>query len=164
MFLSEVYEVLDVIFKNIGTGTTDDNTNWYSLNSRVTTSLDGTGKALSNSSGANGYYYAVPIGTTPSSSSDSIFNTDFRVEFDLISYSGTAYLRCNNFYRAFSTLNLTGGEHICYEIKNGSQKIYINNSPTASWSASGEISTSDIYFTLSDGASMKFKNFVIYPL
>lgn len=161
---SETYSIIDAFFKNVGIGT-DDNTNYYNPSSRVTVSVDATGKTLTQNGGTTGQYYAIPIGTTPSSSSDSSFDVDFVAEFDLVSFNEkTAYLRCGDFYRSFRNLGCTGGEHIRYEIKNGSQKIFVDNSEVPSYSGSYEMSNSNVFFTVGTDASMKFKNFIIYPI
>lgn len=162
--LSET-SVLDCLFLDAGMS---ENTHYYNHQSRTTDTYDNTGRTLSNSTGTTSHYYLVSPPTTPSTASDSSFSADYCIELDLLSYDGTGYINItdgtNAFYRSWSNLGLTGGEHLRFEIKSNSQKIYINNNPTASWSATNNYTTTSIDIAVGSGKSVKYKNLKVYPI
>lgn len=145
----------------------DVNSSYYNTSSRVTVATDSQGKLLSNTSGSTGTYYACPINTTPSTSTH--YAPSFNIEVDVVDYTGTSYIQVSdgtsNFYRAWSYLlgeNKSG--HIKFEIKANSQAIYVNDSDTASYTATNSMGTSSVRFNLGNGSSVKFRNLKIYKV
>lgn len=159
--VSNIVEVIDALFYDDGS-----NTNYYNVSSRTTISVSEDIKTLSNSSGSTAQYYAVPKGTTPSSSTILAYNTPLVIELDLIEYDGASYIQVsdgtNNFYRSWSNLRVNGGEHLRFEINDGSQMIYVDDNLV--YTATNSFSTVSIRFNLGNNTSMKFSNFVIYEV
>lgn len=164
-YTTTTLQLLDCIFLDVGK-TGKSNTNYYNPSTRITATTDTEGKTLTNTSGSSGTYYPTPSGETPGTS--LFYDTDYCIELDLLSYEGTGYIQVsdgtNNFFRSWSNLGCSGGEHIKIEVKNNSQAIYIDENETATYTGTNNFTDTNIRFNIANGANMKFANLEIYPI
>lgn len=160
VFVSEIYEVIDAIFYDQATDG-HKNSNWTV--DRVTVSeTDTIGTVLVSETG-NGHYWA-------NGSSQSISGA-FACEFDLISYSDTRSVAFriksndnNNHYLIFKDLNVPANAHIKVTYDGSVFKCQINDSTPVTWVTASYTSVELALRLSSANDSMKYANFVIYPI
>lgn len=163
---SEPCEVLDCEFYNSGVGQTGD-ASFYNP-SNITVDMQSDGTLLTQSANSNALYYA----NLDSTSDLYDFEAPFCMEFDAISHSidSNASDGCgihlteknkSSKYKAFASLNTTSNNHIKVTV-DGTNVIYQvdNNTPITE-----EYSTTKVRVAfLLNNATLKFKNFMIYPI
>ena len=163
---SEPYTVIDGVFYNSGVGATGDASFYNPANIDVQVESDGT--LLTQSASSTALYYAN-IGTTGDLYD---FTSSFCIEFDIISSSrssssssglGISLTEKNGTAKVkqFSALNITSNNHVKITV-DGTNVIYKvdNNTPVSEAYTTTQVR---VAFLL-NSASMKFKNFVIYPI
>ena len=165
IFVSGTYELIDATFYDIAT-TGAKNTNWNNYNNRITVSSPDTeGTTLTNSNASNGYYFA--------NGSDPFVFTDYCCEFDVLSINDAIkwyhqnnssnnkdMFRIDNYYT-------TGTVHFRLECKDGSLKVYTDDTlrTTVSNTVTGPFEVAfRIDANISNPRSIKYKNFIIYPI
>ena len=161
---SATYELIDATFYDPAT-TNNKNTNWLNYNNRMTIETDTQGTTITNSNASNGYCFA--------NGSDPFVFTDYCCEFDVLAIndavkwyhqnnsSGTQDMfRIDSYYTS-------GTVHFKLECQGGSLKVYTNGTlqTTVTNTVTGAM---EVAFRLdaqtSDPRSIKYKNFVIYPI
>ena len=157
---SETYSLIDAVFYNSGIGATGDASFYNPSNIDVDVQSDGT--LLTQSASSNALYYAN-IGTTGDLYD---FIPSFCIEFDIISSSGVTAISITEKngtakVKQFSALNITSNNHVKITV-DGTNVIYKvdNNTPVSEAYTTTQVR---VAFLL-NSASMKFKNFVIYPI
>lgn len=165
---SETYSILDAMFYD--TCTTGTQTVWYN-ESNVGTSVTDTGMVISLTTSGNKYIWAKKQDTTPSQRSDANqFAPSFNVEFDVAEYTGTVYLQISDGTngdrnRTISQMGVTTSNHILIEVRSDSIKYYKDGTEITGIRYSNITQgTSRVGIFLQNTASVKIKDFKIYPI
>lgn len=158
-------DVTDCVFLDGGTDGTQ--TNYYNTSNNVTVTYDDTGKTFANNTSSSRSIYPVKVGVTPSSTNLYCFDCDFAIELDLIEYTSVSSLQVgdgtNNFYKRWDLYGCSGGEHIKYEIKSDTQKVFVDgvNVYTETYNFSTPLY---VRFSQNAGRYQKIKNLMSYPI
>lgn len=163
--VSETFVVYDCIFKDIGT-TSSSNNRWQNLQQTLTISVESDGTLVSNDSNAFGVRYADK---DESGSSIYDFTVPFCVEFDCVSISGEGMVYIydgtnTKELRSWSSLQLTNNSHLKVIVSNQDVRYYINNNATPIITSSNQLGNSSVGLRVNPNASIKYKNFMIYPI
>ncbi|WP_458456067.1 hypothetical protein [Methanobrevibacter sp.] len=138
--------------------------NWYNYNNLIVNESDNQIQ-ISNTGSSWGGYFANKTGTSASSISDVIdWDSPFRVELDIVTFTGNAYLQI---YDGTSILQ----KHLSTDLnlRNNNHIIINSDAETVIWDVDDELvvtdevalGTSRIGFRLNANASVTFKNFNI---
>lgn len=158
--VSGTLPVLDATFYDEAV-TGHKNSNWTV--DRVTVSeTDNIGTLLVSENG-NGHYWA--------NATSSSITGSFACEFDLISYSDTRSVAFriksndnNNHYLLFKDQNVPANAHIKITYDGSVFKYQINDSTPVTWVTASYTSVELALRLSSANDSMKYANFVIYPI
>lgn len=158
--VSDIKSFIDATFYDEAT-TGHKNTNWTA--DRVTVSETDDNGTLLYSENGNGHYWA-------NGSSQSISGA-FACEFDLISYSDTRSVAFrvkagndNNHYFIFKDSSLSPNVHVKFVYDGTTFKYQINDGSLLTW-ITATYSSVELAFRLSGANdSLKYRNFVIYPI
>lgn len=155
---SETYEIIDGIFYDDGV-TSPKPVNWYKATNTLEVSIDNTGTLVSCTEATN--YYA-----NSTSSINRFIETNFGLEFDIVSFSGDFGVRIRTTSNTDLALQdkVSNGSHVKITFNDGvlSYSIDGGTPQSQSTSISGSMGVS---FRLGSGTnSVKYKNFVIYPI
>lgn len=139
---------------------------WYNHNSLTVNQVNDQTQ-LSNTGSSWGGYFAIKSGTSPSALNDTYqWDSPFRVQFDVVNYSGNAYLQVYDGVvspvpqKHFSTdLELTQNNHII--VSSDGETIIWDVDGTVKKTDESALTTSRIGFRLNAGASVTFKNFSV---
>ena len=161
--VSETYEVLDCGFYEQGT-TGTPNTDWKNYNNRLTITPSNDGILLEAPSNASGYYIANKVGT--SGSSDKDWDAPFGIEFTVVSISSeevfVGFEDSAEYNIPLSTYNIQDGDNVKILYDGEDFSISVNGGTPATRSKT--LTTSNIYLKLNKDKSLKFKEFMIYPI
>ena len=134
---SEIYSILDCSFYDDGVSGTQ--TNWYGR-SGFQVSIDDTGTLLTNNQSGNANHLANDPNTSGSSWADTEDWNNCECKFEIVSYTGTV-----------KYFNQNGN---VVEITSTGEITVTNNTSTKR----------RLGFQLSGGATLRYKNFKIYPI
>lgn len=159
-FVSETYELIDGLFQDVGVNS--DCSKWHKTAS-ITTSSDGTGATVSNSTSQD-HYFRANIGDT---SDVQDFQPPYCVEFEIISYTGTVnfmnWASGRNGVKSFSQLGITTNNKVKIVDNGNSIKYYVDGVDKNLDVNIVATSKNAVGFSVNNG-SFTFKNFVIYPI
>ena len=163
IFVSEIYEVLDCGFYEQGT-TGTPNTDWQNYNNRLTITPSNDGILLEAPSNTSGYYIANKVGT--SGSSDKDWDAPFGIEFTVVSISSeevfVGFEDSAEYNIPLSTYNIQDGDNVKILYDGDTFSISVNGGTPATRSKT--LTTSNIYLKINKDKSLKFKEFMIYPI
>lgn len=137
---------------------------WYNYNNLTVTEVNDE-IHLSNSESDWAGYFANKPGTSETSLSHIIdWDSPFRVEVDIVSYTGTVYLHTWDQVNLLQKTFITG-----LGVTNGSHIILTSDGETVTWEVDGNVVITDnvalgqsrIGFRLNPNATLAFKNFTI---
>lgn len=155
---SEIYEVIDGTFLDRAV-TGQKNTNWTNPSSNIQEYIDDTGTLLTNSNTSAMHYWA---------NNYSEFNTGFAVEFDLIEYTDNTLpafrlIGTNTHQLVFKTIGCPQNSHLKIIVDGTGIKYQIGNGTITDF-----VTTTDTAFRMgfrfAGQCSIKYKNFVAYPI
>jgi len=159
MFQSETYGVIDGTFKDIGTDVPKTAT-WYNQGNNFTITPDSSGTTVSASTSSLQSMFADSNGFSASFKFDSVIC----VEFDLISADNTFI---------FAILGNSNTSITCSVSQTGHYKIYYDGEKQYKYLNGELIETPSVRtltpncavgFRINGTGTIKFKNFVIYPI
>ena len=161
--LSETYEIIDATFYDKAIEGSK-NTNWNNYNNRITVETDNTGTTLTNTNSSNGYCFA--------NGSDPFVFTDYCCEFDVLAINGAVkwYHQDNNSNQDLFRIDnyySSGTVHFKLECQDGSLKVYTDGTlrTTVTNTVTGPFEVAiRIDANVSDPRSIKYKEFIIYPI
>lgn len=166
--LQEIYEVLDCLFYD--KGVTGTETVWFKEN-RPSVDILSDGTVLSNTVNQNKYLWAVSPLITPSGRADCInFTPSFNVEFIVIETTGNCYLNIGDGVssdrnRTMGQFGITGNNHIKVEVRSDSIRYYKDGTELSNLAINNITQLiSRVGLFVQQNASVKFKDFKIYPI
>lgn len=168
LFLQETYEVLDTLLYDKAT-TGHKSTNWHTQNGTLQITTDDNGTSLENTGTGSASYVANLPSTSPSGY-DAEWEVPFCIEFDIVDCTDLSkcYLQvsANNSSPYTPALNANGsviGSHQKIECRASGYTIYIDyRTPVVLDRPINDLAS--IRFAISQGETLKYKNFKIYPI
>lgn len=158
--LQETYKIIDGVYVDIAT-TGKSNNKWYHYYGTGSTSVQSDGTLIDGTNGIEIYYAYVDMASAQTLTDARDFQYPYRVEFDLIELTGTCFLSTSDEQQTNQTLTGTG--HIT--AWNDGTALYIqvdDSTPVKTNIVKNNKVT--IGFRANQGAKLKYKNFVIYPI
>ena len=154
MNLTKTYVIIDGLFKDTATSS-DYNPNWSNLNNRFTVSRDDTGTLLT-STGAWSQWYA---------NNNATFSAPLCVEFEVVSFTETPVIRFRN-NNANSPFMISETGHYKIVFDESSIDVIVNGVSKQHWIPVSILELPfAVFFECSDAnESVKYRNFVIYPI
>lgn len=165
MIESEIYETIDGTFYDTGIRGTDKSNHWFLNRANVTINSDDTGTTISENNESS-YSIAIPnLTSNPTLNGSYVFEAPFCVEYDLISFGEDCgvrlYDKSSVHSSSFSSL-FTPNCHVKMEV-TGSKVIYTVDGETSEYNYT-PIAKCQCGFRVNHQQSVKFKNYVIYPI
>ena len=161
-FTSEPIEILDASFIDEAI-TGKKNSNWTNYSTRLTVETDETGTLLTGYASSNGYYFAK--------GDDPFIFSDYQCEFDVVSISGGSRwyhqdqtTGNENVFVLNTWIPETGG-HVKITVQDGLATLYVDDVQKTTYNCTVE-SPYEVAFRFNNGTSntLKYKNFIIYPI
>lgn len=153
---SEEIEIIDAIFYDSALDT-DYNSNWENYNNRLSITRDGDGTLIERTVNSNAFFIAT---NSPP--------TSFVLEFDVVSIGGSG---CRISYNSSNyTINLisrdvTNGSHVKITHTTEGDSIIVDGVEKTSVTSTYALNyISFLIFNNESNPSLKFKNFMIYPI
>ena len=164
ILVSKTYGVTDCTLIDYATST-DYWEYWVKTSSLLLISRDTVGTLLTNTHTTSNNRINILNSSTQSSA--FCWDNPFAFEFDIITYNGTVtidlYDAISNGQRAFDYLNIQPGDNVKVASDGTNVKYYINNELTDTKQVS-LTQPSRVGFIVNTGASLKYKNFKVYPI
>jgi hypothetical protein len=168
--VSETYSVLDCSYFDSGT-TGTVYSGWVNKNATLSSQGGTDGTLFSNSGSSFGTFYANKNGTSGSSWSDLYdYSAPLKIEFDVVSVTGSdkTCVICNDgtnpFQVYFNTYGVSANSHVIITVEATRYKIKVDDTES-NWINHSLATDFGVAFRLNDStASMKFKNFMVYPI
>ena len=154
---SETYNLIDSIFYD--DGVTDPKTaTWNNPSNYVSVSIDGDGTTLSNTSGTRHYW----------AKNYSQFEEDFAVELDILSYddntNGGIRITGTSSNFIFKTYNVPQSCHLKLIFQGGNIKYQIDDGTLTTYATGVTDTSAYVGFRFVGSWSVKYKDFVVYPI
>lgn len=149
--------------------TGNTNNHWYNYGNRLSVSVDNTGTLLTSLNSQYGYYYPIQPSDEITDANSYWFDT-FIMEFDIVSTSSTSneIVMYNpvdpTTYISISYVGLTtSGGHIKIVYDGSNVKVFANDVLTVNFTKVFN-QKFRVGFDVHPNESLKYKNFVIYPI
>ena len=163
--VSQPFQVTDGTFYDTGIDGTDKSDYWYLNRSNVTIVVGSDGTTITESNSSS-YSIVVPnLTSTPTLNGSYVFDSPLAVEFDLISFDDGCGIRLydkTNAYAPNFPNIITANSHVKIEV-TGRKVIYYSNGETYEVNFT-PTALLQCGFKVSAGNTLKFKNFVVYPI
>lgn len=157
---SEIYKVFDCAFYDSGVEATE-NTDWIASSGTLSKSFSSNGKTISPSTSTQLMIYANKPSTTGTSAYD--WNAPFVVEFDVNAQTDTPIFQVySNDTTGAYNLNLGATGH--YKITYDGTTIYGYRDGTEINHFDRDMPNARIGFVVTNGKSVTYKDFKIYPI
>ena len=160
MVLQETYVIYDSTFYDSGLNDAQKNNDWTTTNLQINT--DNTGTLVSNSTSSNVFYRIYRNSALVS------FDTPYIVEFEVVSLTGTILLindGSTTIRRTLSgELGVQNGDTVRIEYDGTTCKYYVNDIYKTGQDISATSSYSYLGFRIGSSASLKYKNYKVYPV
>ena len=168
MFVSKTYNLFDCLY--FDDGMTSASNGFIFNTTDIQLNVDGTGTTVTNSSSSVGRTYWINKKDT-ASNVDLDWDSPVAVECDIINGSASVAFQFGRqsdsqiVSRTLTQLGLTNGGHLKFTFDGTNARYFVNNSNTALFTAPlsiSDLSTIRFYFPAS--STLKYKNFMIYPI